>query len=51
VGTALMPSGTYLLTQPEVNNLTIAMVKSEDGLTRRAHRDQSDRVSSGSASI
>jgi hypothetical protein len=32
VGTALMPSGTYLLTQPEVNNLTIAMVKSEDGL-------------------
>jgi hypothetical protein len=31
VGTTLMPSGTYLLTQPEDDNLAIVMVKSTDG--------------------
>jgi hypothetical protein len=31
VGTNLMPSGTYLLTQPNDDNLAIVMVKSVDG--------------------
>ncbi|MGA3223269.1 MAG: hypothetical protein ABSC65_05880 [Acidobacteriaceae bacterium] len=32
VGKTLMPSGTYLLTQPDDDNLAIAVVKSMDGL-------------------
>lgn len=32
MGKTLMPSGTYTLTQPENGNLTIAFIKSMDGL-------------------